>query len=94
MALPTLWDCSLRVSAAVPLAVLLLVEDEDPICLATLPLELLVEEEEPLSEDELLTVDEDAPLTDDEDLSEDELLTVDDVLLEEEDVPLLLRLLS
>lgn len=99
MALPTLWDCSLRVSEAEPLAELLLVEEEDPICLATRLFELLADEEflsddEPLTEEEDL-VDEDEPLTEeDEDLSDEELLAEDDELLEEEDELLLLRLLS
>lgn len=98
MALPTLCDCSLLVSDAVPLAELLLVEDEDPICLATLPLELLVEDEF-LSDAELLTEEEDLSdeelLTEeDDDLSDEELLAEVDELLEEEEVPLLLRLLS
>lgn len=94
MAFPTLWDCSLLVSDAELLAEVLL-EDEDPICLATLPPGLLVDEEDsPTDEDELLTDDdlseeerltEDELLTDEDDLSEDEFLTV---------VPLLLLLLS
>ena len=94
MAFPTLWDCSLLVSDAELLAEVLL-EDEDPICLATLPPGLPVDEEDsPTDEDELLTDDdlseeerltEDELLTDEDDLSEDELLTV---------VPLLLLLLS
>lgn len=94
MAFPTLWDCSLPVSDAELLAEVLL-EDEDPICLATLPPGLPVDEEDsPTDEDELLTDDdlseeerltEDELLTDEDDLSEDELLTV---------VPLLLLLLS
>lgn len=84
MAFPTLWDCSLLVSDAELLAEVLL-EDEDPICLATLPPGLPVDEEDsPTDEDELLTDDdlseeerltEDELLTDEEDLSEDEFLT-------------------
>ena len=94
VAFPTLWDCSLLVSDAELLAEVLL-EDEDPICLATLPPGLPVDEEDsPSDEDELLTDDdlseeerltEDELLTDEDDLSEDEFLTV---------VPLLLLLLS
>ena len=84
VALPTLWDCSLLVSVAEPRAEVLLVEDDPPICLATLPLELLVDEDDSLTDDE--ERDEDELLTE-EDLSEDELLT------EEEPVELL-RLLS
>ena len=74
MALPTLWDCSRLVSDAEPLAEVLLDED-DPICLATLPLELLVDEDDSLTDDEERDEDDDR-LTEEEDLSEDELLTV------------------
>ena len=66
MALPTLWDCSLRESEAELRAEVLLVEDELPICLATLLPVLLVEE--------------DAPLTDEDDLVEDELLVEEPVV--------------
>ena len=61
----------------------LLVEDE-PIRLATLPLELLVDEDDSLTDEE--RDEDDERLTDDEDLSEDELLT--------EAEPSLRRLLS
>lgn len=71
MALPTLWDCSLLESEAELLAEVLL-DEEDPICLATLVPELLVDEDDSLTEEER---DEDELLTDEEDLSEDELLT-------------------
>ncbi len=85
MALPTLWDCSRLESDAELLAEVLLDED-DPICLATLPPELLVDEEDSLADEDERDED-DEPLTDEEDLSEDELLTdVDPVEL--------LRLLS
>lgn len=57
MALPTLWDCSLRVPAADPRAEVLLVEEDPPICLATLSPELLAEE---------LLAEEEAPLTDED----------------------------
>lgn len=88
-----------------PLAELLLVEEEDPICLATLLSELrvddepLTEDDELLFEDELLTEVEDlsdeVPLTEDDDLlSEEELLTEDDPLTDDEEPLLLLRLLS
>ncbi len=70
MALPTLWERSLRVSAAVPLAELLLVVDE-PTRLATLSLELLVDEEELLTEEDDLVEDE-VPLTDEDELPEEE----------------------
>lgn len=96
MAFPTLWDCSLLVSDAELLAEVLL-EDEDPICLATLPPGLPVDEEDsPTDEDELLTDDD---LSEEERLTEDELLTDEDDLSEDEfltDVePVeLLRLLS
>lgn len=96
MAFPTLWDCSLLVSDAELLAEVLL-EDEDPICLATLPPGLPVDEEDsPSDEDELLTDDD---LSEEERLTEDELLTDEDDLSEDEfltDVePVeLLRLLS
>ena len=94
MAFPTLWDCSLLVSDAELLAEVLL-EDEDPICLATLPPELPVDEEDsPTDEDELLTDDD---LSEEERLTEDELLTEEDNLSEDElltVVPLLLLLLS
>ena len=96
MAFPTLWDCSLLVSDAELLAEVLL-EDEDPICLATLPPGLSVDEEDsPTDEDELLTDDD---LSEEERLTEDELLTDEDDLSEDEfltDVePVeLLRLLS
>ena len=66
VALPTLWDCSLRESEAELRAEVLLVEDELPICLATLLPVLLVEE--------------DAPLTEEEDLLEDELLVEEPVV--------------
>ena len=90
VAFPTLWDCSRRESEAAERDELLLVEEE-PICLATLSPEVLVDEEALLSKEELLTeVDE---LRDD-----DELLTDEDEPLEEDellDTPeLLLRLLS
>lgn len=94
MAFPTLWDCSLLVSDAELLAEVLL-EDEDPICLATLPPGLPVDEEDsPSDEDELLTDDD---LSEEERLTEDELLTEEDDLSEDElltVVPLLLLLLS
>lgn len=94
MAFPTLWDCSLLVSDAELLAEVLL-EDEDPICLATLPPGLPVDEEDsPTDEDELLTDDD---LSEEERLTEDELLTEEDDLSEDElltVVPLLLLLLS
>lgn len=94
MAFPTLWDCSLPVSDAELLAEVLL-EDEDPICLATLPPGLPVDEEDsPSDEDELLTDDD---LSEEERLTEDELLTEEDDLSEDElltVVPLLLLLLS
>ena len=81
MAFPTLWDCSLLVSDAELLAEVLL-EDEDPICLATLPPELPVDEEDsPTDEDELLTDDD---LSEEERLTEDELLTDEDDLSEDE----------
>lgn len=84
MALPTLCDCSLLESDPELLAEVLL--DEDPICLATLLPELLVDEEDSLADEDERDEDEE-PLTDEEDLSEDELLTdVDPVEL--------LRLLS
>jgi len=51
VALPTLWDRSLPVPAAEPRAEVLLVEDEPFICLATLALELLVEEEDSLTDE-------------------------------------------
>lgn len=70
MALPTLCDCSLLESDPELLAEVALDED-DPICLATLPLELLVEEDDSLTDDER----EDELLTDEDDLSEDEPLT-------------------
>ena len=66
VALPTLWDCSLRESEAELRAEVLLVEDELPICLATLLPVLLVEE--------------DAPLTEEDDLLEDELLVEEPVV--------------
>ena len=75
VALPTLWDCSLLVSDAEPRAEVLLVEDDPPICLATLPLELLVDEDDSLTDDEERDEDDEL-LTDEEDLPEDELLTV------------------
>lgn len=96
MALPTLWDCSLLLSATEPLADVLRVDD-DPICLATLPPELLVEEDdsltdEDLCEEELLTdeedLSEDDPLTDDEPLTGDELLTDDEPLTDDAPEPL------
>lgn len=98
MALPTLCAPSLPVSRAVPRAEELLVEEE-PILLATLSPELLVEEL--LSEDDDLTEDEDLSEEDDlsdlvlltEFLSEDERLD-EEAPLTEEDSPLLLRLLS
>ncbi len=80
---PTLWDCSLLVSDIEPRADELLVEDE-PIRLATLSLELLVDEDDSLTDEE--RDEDDERLTDDEDLSEDELLT--------EAEPSLRRLLS
>lgn len=79
VAFPTLWDCSRRESEAAERDELLLVEEE-PICLATLSPEVLVDEEALLSEEELLTEvdelrDDDELLTDeDEPLEEDELL--------------------
>ena len=82
MALPTLWDCSLLVSVAEPRAEVLLVED-DPICLATLPLELLVAEDDSLTDEE--RDEDDELLTEEEDLFEDELLDT---------LELFLRLLS
>lgn len=72
MALPTLWDCSLLESDPELLAEVALDED-DPICLATLPFELLVEEDDSLTDDE--REDDDELLTDEDDLSEDEPLT-------------------
>lgn len=91
VALPTLWDCSLRESEDAERDELLLVE-EDPICLATLSPEVLVDEEALLSEEELLT--EDDELRDDDELltEEDEPLEEDE-LLETSEAPLL-RLLS
>mgnify|MGYP006952771854 FL=1 len=83
VALPTLCDCSLLVSDTEARADVLLVEDE-PIRLATLPLELLVDEDDSLTDEE--RDEDDERLTDDEDLSEDELLT--------EAEPSLRRLLS
>ena len=77
MALPTLWDCSLRESEAELRAEVLLVEDELPICLATLLPELLVEEDVPLTDEEELLV-EDEFLTDEDNLVEDELLVAED----------------
>lgn len=80
MAFPTLWDCSLLVSDAELLAEVLLDED-DPTCLATLRPELPVDEEDsPTDEDELLT---------DDDLSEEERLTEDELLTDVEPVELL-----
>ena len=79
VAFPTLWDCSRRESEAAERDELLLVEEE-PICLATLSPEVLVDEEALLSKEELLTEvdelrDDDELLTDeDEPLEEDELL--------------------
>lgn len=72
MAFPTLCDCFLLESDAELLAEVALDED-DPICLATLPFELLVEEDDSLTDDE--REDDDELLTDEDDLSEDELLT-------------------
>ena len=87
VAFPTLWDCSRRESEAAERDELLLVEEE-PICLATLSPEVLVDEEALLPKEELLTeVDE---LRDD-----DELLTDEDEPLEEDELlEPLLRLLS
>lgn len=85
MALPTLWDCSLRESEEAERDEPLLVEEE-PICLATLSLELLTDEEDRLSEEELLAED-------DELREEEELLAEEDELLDTSEVPLL-RLLS
>ena len=79
MAFPTLWDCSLLVSDTEPRAEVLLVEDDPLICLATLALELLVDEDDSLTDEE--RDEDDERLTDDEDLSEDELLTEDPALL-------------
>ncbi len=73
MALPTLWDCSLLVSVA-ELRAEVLLEEDDPICLATLPLELLVDEDDSLTDEEERDEDDEL-LTDEEDLPEDELLT-------------------
>ncbi len=83
MALPTLWDCSRRESEAELRAEVLLVEDELPICLATLLPELLVEDDVPLTDEEELLVEEDlaeeeVPLTDEDDLVEDELLVAEE----------------
>ena len=89
MALPTLWDCSLLESDAELLAEVALDED-DPICLATLPFELLVEEDDSLTDDE--REDDDELLTDEDDLSEDDL-SEDELLTDVEPVELL-RLLS
>ncbi len=60
---------------------MLLVEDDPLICLATLALELLADEDDSLTED-------DEPLEDDELLTEEDLL--DDELLAEEPALLLL----
>lgn len=77
VALPTLWDCSRLVSDAELLTELLAevaLDEEAPICLATLSLELLVDEEDSLTDDDERD-EEDELLTDEDDLSEDELLT-------------------
>lgn len=84
MALPTLWDCSHLVSDAKPRAEVLLVEDDSPICLATLAPELLVDDEDSLTDEEERDEDDEL-LTDEEDLFEDELLDT---------LELFLRLLS
>lgn len=60
-------------SDAEPRADELLVEDDPLICLATLALELLVDEDDSLTDEE--RDEDDERLTDDEDLSEDEPLT-------------------
>ena len=50
MALPTFWDRSLPVPAAGPRVEVLLAEDEPFICLATLELELLADDD-PLTDE-------------------------------------------
>ncbi len=91
VALPTLWDRSRRESEAEERDEPLLVEEE-PICLATLSPELLVDEEDLLSEEELLT-EEDELRDEDELLTEEDEPLEEDELLDTSEAPLL-RLLS